>query len=105
LESRYVTLVKHGVDGLVHGGGVSDVHALALAVGGAFSLEGPYEADWLVLVLGNGRVLVVHHGLDGGLTRFLEAGEHISVSISVEDQNGATLLARRRGISITRAGA
>jgi hypothetical protein len=99
LEGSYLTFVEHGVDGLVHGGGVSDVHVLALAVGGAFSLESPYEADWLVLVFGNGCVLAVHHGLDGGVTRFSEASEHVSVSVRVEDRNGATLLTGRRGVT------
>jgi hypothetical protein len=52
LESRYITLVEHGVDGFVHSGGVLNVHVLALAVGGAFPLEGPEEADSLFWCLG-----------------------------------------------------
>jgi hypothetical protein len=99
LESCYLTLVKHGVDGLVHCGGVSDVHVLALAVGGAFSFEGPDEADRLVLVLGNGCALALHHGLDGGVAGFLEAGEHISVSMGIEDRDRTALLARGRGVT------
>jgi hypothetical protein len=99
LESRYITLVEHGVDSFVHGGGILDVHVLALAVGGAFSLEGPDEADRFVLVLGNDCVLALDHGLDGGVARFLETGEHVSVSMGVEDRDRAALLARRRGVT------
>jgi hypothetical protein len=95
-----IALVEHGVDGLVQGSGVSDMHVLVLAVGGAFSLESP---DWLVLVLGNGCVLSIYHGIDGGVARFSEVSEHVSVSMCVEDRDRATLLARRRGV--TRAGA
>jgi hypothetical protein len=99
LSSRYITLVEHGVDGFVHGGGVSDVHVLALAVGGAFPLEGPHEADRLVLVLGNGCILALRHGLDGGVARFSEASEHVSVGMGIEDRDGTTFLARRRGVT------
>jgi hypothetical protein len=94
LEGRYITLVEHGVDDFVYCGGVLDVNALVLAVGGALSLEGPDKADWLVLVLGNGCILPLHHGLDGGVAGFLEAGEHVSIGVGVEDRDGTTLLAR-----------
>jgi hypothetical protein len=99
LESSYITLVEHGVDGFVHGSGVSDVHVFALAVGGAFPFEDPEEADWFVLVLGDGCALAFHHDLDGGVARFSETGEHVSVSMDIEDRDGAALLARRGGVT------
>jgi hypothetical protein len=83
LESSYITLVEHGVNGLVHCGRVSDAHVLALAVGATFYLEGPYEeANWLGC--SGGSILAVHHGLDGRVARFSEEGEHVLVSMALK---------------------
>ena len=76
------------MDGLVDGGRVTVVHVLALAVGGALSLEGPDETDGFVLVLGDSSILSFHHVLDGAVARFSEAGHRVSVSVGVEDRNG-----------------
>ena len=98
------------MDGLVDGGRVTDVHVLALAVGGALSLEGPDETDGFVLVLGDGCIISFHHVLDGAVARVTEAGHHVLVSVGVEG-DGATLVpgavvgaSRRRAWSVSAGG-
>jgi hypothetical protein len=87
LERGDFALVQEGVDGFVDGGRVANVHVLALAVGGAFSFESPNQADGLVLVLRDGGILSIHHGLDGGVTGVSEASHHVSICMAVEDGN------------------
>jgi len=91
------------VDGLVDSGRVADVHVLALAVGGTLSLECPDEADGLVLMLGDGRILSFHHVLDGAVARVTEAGHHVSVGVGVEDRDGAALVSGTGVVASRRA--
>lgn len=99
MEAGDSTFVEHGVNGLVDGSGVSNMHVFALAVGGTFAFEGPDQAHRFVLVLGDGGVLAFHHDLDAGVSGVAESGEHVSVGLAIEGGQGPTLLARGTGVA------
>ena len=91
----YATGVQELMDLACGFAGVADVLLLVFAGGGAFSLEGPYQAHGLASMARDGVVLALHHSGDGRMIGVPEAPDEVSVWVRVEGGDRSVLRAWR----------
>ena len=87
-SSGDATLIKEVRDPLDSLRSIAQVVGLAGALVSALSFQGPVQADFFVVVLGDSRILSFPHCLDGRESRVLEASHQGRVGMSIEGGTG-----------------